>query len=152
MSDPLNVAPRDRPHRLWTFARIARVLAAEQSTCLRKQVACIALNEGLDQILSIGVNGSERKGANICDRPMESGNCGCLHAENNCMLKLKTSEPVILVCTHSPCTTCAKAITIPGNVKKVYFGEKFSRGDEGIEILRRAGIRAAALLPEDEHE
>ena len=145
MANPVEIRERIRPGKLESLMKIARILADDQSTCLRKQVACLAvLHPSLDQIVSIGVNGNERGGPNICDSPMDSGGCGCLHAEQNCLTKLRTGEPVILICTHSPCVMCAKSITIPGNVRAIYYGMAF-RDPRGLEILTAANIEAHIL-------
>lgn len=142
--NPVDLVERVRPSKLETLVKMATLLADQQSTCLRKQVACLAVSEDFDQIYSMGVNGNGRKGPNICDRPMERGNCGCQHAEANCLFKLRTTEPVSLVCTHSPCAMCAKGITVVRNIQSVYCLTKF-RDTTGLEILGRAKIPVAIL-------
>ena len=95
------------------------------STCNRLQVGCVITNAELTQVLAIGYNGNARGLANRCDRADEPGNCGCLHAEMNALLKVDGSIPnKILFTSVSPCVQCAKAI-INSNVGTVFYSSRY---------------------------
>jgi dCMP deaminase len=118
--------------------RFALLLAA-RSTCARAQVGCVITDaEGL-QVLGIGYNGNAATLPNSCDQPNEPGNCGCLHAELNALLKAPGAvKGKVLYTTTAPCVRCAKAI-INGGVAQVYYAQAYRDGG-GLAFLRAAGI------------
>jgi len=114
----------------------ARGLAA-RSTCGRLAVGAVLTDPGRLQVLGIGYNGGARGAPHGCDRP-EPGNCGCLHAEVNALLKAPGLVPKILYVTTAPCAACAKAAVNAGVVKVIY--DRPYRLIDGLEILRAAGV------------
>lgn len=129
-----------RPSFITIFCNLAEELS-KRSTCERRQVGCVVTSEDYTRVMGIGYNGNYQGGPNKCDRPDEGGNCGCIHAEINSLLKVAESSTVskILFVTLSPCVNCAKAIINKGGVKKIYITNKHHRQD-GVMLLRSQGI------------
>ena len=131
-----------------TYGRIymdfARSLA-RRSTCRRAQVGCVVVSADNHRVLAIGYNGNYRGGPNDCDSS-EPGRCGCLHAEDNCLLKMDYNDPArkVLYTTTSPCNYCAKRI-INAGISFVYYGILY-RDRQGLDILNQAGVNAVHLL------
>lgn len=114
-------------------------LLSERSTCSRKKVGCVIVSDDNQRVLSIGYNGSWRGGPNQCDST-EPGNCGCLHAEDNAIVKLDYNDRLrkVLYTTMSPCSACAKRIINAGIGEVVYLEEY--RTKHGIQILFEANV------------
>ena len=74
-----------------------------------------------------------------------------LHAEANAITKLARSENnsdgATLYVTASPCIECSKLI-IQAGIRRVVYAEKY-RLEDGINLLRRAGIEVLYLNPDD---
>ena len=137
-----------RPELEDIFMKLALNLA-ERSTCSRKQVGCVITSPDYSQVYGIGYNGSAKGFPNKCDRETP-GNCGCLHAEDNALLKV--SEPSYVekyaFITLSPCETCAKRIINKGGFKKVFYHEEY-RDKAGLTLLSKAGILPVHLGPKN---
>lgn len=131
----LSVVPSlyERPTRERTFMRMAAALA-DRSTCRRAHVGALVTDaEGL-QVLGIGYNGAPRGLPNGCLRD-EQGNCGCVHAEVNALLKAPgTIQNKVLYTTTAPCERCAAAI-LNGGVAKVIFTNAY-RSTAGLMLLK----------------
>ncbi|HKV43729.1 MAG TPA: cytidine/deoxycytidylate deaminase family protein [bacterium] len=108
-------------------------LAATRSTCLRRQVGAVIVNDRM--VLSTGYNETPRGRPNCgdggCERCRSSAaagtaldTCLCLHAEQNAIIQAAYHGVRIpgatLYCTHQPCLTCAKMIVNAGLVRIVY--------------------------------
>jgi dCMP deaminase len=120
------------------FLRMAETVAL-RSTCSRKQVGCVVTDVNKTTVLAMGYNGAARRLANRCERPEEKGNCGCVHAEANALVKAPYgSTPLVLYCTDSPCQHCAKLI-INSAVVEVRYRRSF-RDEAGLYLLRLADI------------
>lgn len=134
----------DKQHILdQRYLRMARIWA-ENSYCKRRQVGALVVND--HRIISDGYNGTPSGFDNIC----EENNVSLpyvLHAEANAITKLarshNNSEGATLYVTASPCIECAKLI-IQSGIKRVIYGEKY-RLDEGLQLLKRAGIETELL-------
>lgn len=74
-----------------------------------------------------------------------------LHAESNALMKLarSTNSSVggTIYCPHSSCFECSKLIVQSGIVRCVYVYEY--RLTDGIELLKKCGIKVDKLNPED---
>ncbi len=126
-----------------TFEQIYMRLAfdlASRSTCKRLKVGCVIVSCDYSRVYGIGYNGNAAGRANECDSPTP-GNCGCLHAEDNALLKTNGGPEVskIVFVTHQPCSYCAKRMVNKGGIKKVYYSEPY-RLTEGLRILQDADI------------
>lgn len=128
----------ERPSRDETFLRIAYIIQL-RSTCKRRQVgAVITDSEGLT-ILGIGYNGPARGLPNDDCLAEKPGECGCIHAEANALIKsLGTLPDKVLYTTCAPCLTCARLILNAGIARVVYSAGY--RTSLGIDLLRAQGI------------
>src|SRR5436309_321030 len=69
----------------------------------------------------------------------QPGNCLCVHAEQNALIKVRVNDPrKVVFVTGQPCVTCAKLI-INSGASKVYYRSAY-RSDEGLELFKKAGI------------
>lgn len=122
---------------------LARALA-RRSTCARASVGCVVVSSDNHRVLAIGYNGNARGFPNACDST-EPGNCGCIHAEDNCLIKLDyaphTGRRMYITC--SPCKTCAKRIVNAGIDEVIYDTEY--RNTDGIFLLNAAGVLVGQL-------
>ena len=129
--------PVDRIPLYEVYMRMAEELA-KRSTCARLQVGTVVTDQRLENVLAIGYNGNARGLPNACDST-EPGKCGCLHAEQNSLIKAGASTPgKAMFVTVSPCVMCAKMV-VNCNVERVYYRAAY-RDSAGLEVLRRAGI------------
>lgn len=128
-----------RPTMEQVMMDLARSIA-RRSTCARLKVGCVIADAKLTTIYALGYNGNYRGGPNACDRD-EPGNCGCLHAEDNALVKLRTEERgLILFTTVSPCVACAKRIVNQGNIHDVWHFEPHREIHDGAAILADGGV------------
>jgi len=115
-------AKNKRPSWDEYFMKIA-FLVAERSTCKRRNVGAVVVNDR--QILSTGYNGA---GAGLKDclelgclrdeLKIGSGQnqetCRAIHAEQNAVIQAARYgvriEGATIYCTHSPCILCAKIL------------------------------------------
>lgn len=130
-----------RPSREEMFMQVAHVVA-QRSTCLRAQVGCIITNMDGTSIKSMGYNGNARGLPDICD-DITPGACGCLHAEENALLKAPYGEELRLYTTYSPCMACSKRI-LNSSVGVVIYDQAY-RDLSGPEMLIEQGIRVIKL-------
>jgi dCMP deaminase len=133
------------------FDRIWLTLAldlAERSTCSRAKVGCVVVSGDNQRVLALGYNGSWKGGPNACDR-VEPGNCGCVHSEQNALVKLNYDDPAPrkLYTTDSPCETCAKLI-VNARIGSVTYLREY-RKTEGLEILEKAGVALDQMVARD---
>jgi dCMP deaminase len=118
---------------------------ARRSTCKRLQVGCVIVADDFSSVYGIGYNGNARGFPNTCDSE-EPGNCGCLHAEDNALLKTNVGPEIskTVFVSHQPCLYCAKRIINKGGVKRVYYREPY-RNNAGVEALTVSGIEVIFL-------
>ena len=125
------------------YLRMARIWA-KNSYCKRRQVGALVVKD--QRIISDGYNGTPSGFDNVCEENNVSFPY-VLHAEANAITKLarshNNSEGSTLYVTASPCLECAKLI-IQAGIKRVIYGEKY-RLDDGLQLLRRAGIETTYL-------
>lgn len=116
------------------------------STCTRLQVGCVIFPLDFSEVSAIGYNGPAC-GLNHAECNPANDPCGCAHAENNALLHLR--EPMcvgrllVLHVTVPPCVRCAAAIVNSRRIGLVTFDG--SHRLEGVNLLRRAGIRAVPM-------
>lgn len=128
-----------RPTFITVFMELAKSLQ-KRATCSRSKVGCVVVSEDFQRVYGIGYNGNYKGGPNKCDSD-QPGNCGCLHAEDNALLKVSERPSInkVMFVTMSPCIICAKRIINKGGFTKIYFEEKY-RNVDGIQLLRSQGI------------
>lgn len=117
---------------------------AGRSTCIRRKVGCIITNEDKTNILAMGYNGGIKNFANSCESSLP-GQCGCVHAEANALIK---ANGPILYCTTLPCYNCAKLIVNAG-VKQVYYGCEY-RYNKVQGVFGRAGVSLKRISKDGE--
>src|SRR5260370_10334366 len=105
------------------YMRMAEELA-QRSTCARLQVGRVITTSDLTQVLGIGYNGNARGLPNRCDSA-EPGACGCIHSEQNALIKAGAQLPgKVMFVSASPCVMCATMI-INANVGRVYYRQAY---------------------------
>lgn len=117
------------------YANFASIVS-KRSTCLRLKTGAVIVSKDLLRIYSIGYNGTPHNMKHDCSSI--EGQCGCLHAEINALLKKNTPEQSIIFCTHSPCITCAKYI-LQSNICQVYYISEY-RDTQPLDLLSNQGI------------
>lgn len=126
-----------RPSFRDVYMRTALDLA-KRSTCRRLQVGCVIVTPDFRQVLSVGYNGNAHGLPNDCDSP-EPGRCGCLHAEENAIIKCEPDRPKVVLCTHLPCVMCAKRLVQLGGVVSVFYANDYRIRDSE-EIFKSRSI------------
>lgn len=135
-----------------TFKQIYMRLAfdlASRSTCERLNVGAVVVSDDYSRVYGIGYNGNAAGLPNCCETK-EPGNCGCLHAEDNALLKTNggAEVPKILFVTHQPCAYCAKRVVNKGGFIKVFYCHPY-RLERGLEILKESGIETEQIQFEE---
>lgn len=127
--------------RIQVFKRFVEDLAT-LSKCTDKHVAAIIIDKEATQVFSIGVNGGPKGGLDcLCTL---GGKYTCAHAEANALAKCKQDcRGATMICTMSPCVTCATLIVNAG-ITQVYYINKY-KDDMGLQILQQAGIRVECI-------
>jgi dCMP deaminase len=127
----------ERISLLFAFMKMT-ISISQRSTCVRRRVGCIVVKDNLENVYSIGYNGSPSGKENGCKK-LDSGSCGCIHAEINSLKKINFEiEDSILLCTLSPCKNCSKEI-LKYPIKRVIYLEAY-RDLEGVNYLKKKGI------------
>ena len=124
--------------------RMAKVWASN-SYCKRRQVGALLVKDNM--IISDGYNGTPSGFENICEDENGVTKPYVLHAEANAITKVAQSgnsaAGATLYVTASPCMECSKLI-IQSGIKRVVYSEEY-RLDDGIKLLRRAGVEVEKL-------
>ena len=122
---------------------------SENSYCSRRQVGALIVKDKM--IISDGFNGTPSGFENICEDENSVTKPYVLHAEANAISKVaqsgNSSKDATLYVTASPCMECAKLI-IQSGIKRVVYSEKY-RLEDGLELLKRAGIEVMYLNPNE---
>lgn len=116
---------------------------AKRSTCARLQVGAVLTDLRMEQ-LWYGYNGGAKGGANGCKRK-DVGNCGCLHAELNAVIKAPGDIEKMAFLTHAPCEMCATAMVNAHVIELHYLREYRERA--GLLVLENAGVRITPGVP-----
>lgn len=128
----------ERPSFISLYLQFARTLAL-RSTCRRLKVGAVLTTTDFRKVVSLGYNGNARKLANDCDSD-EPGKCGCLHAEENAVIKcdIPAETEKFAFCTHQPCVMCAKRLINMGGLKRLYYIEPYRSPACG--LLSQTGV------------
>lgn len=116
---------------------------ASLSPSTRLQVGAVISSLPMDQIYAFGYNGDELGGSNLSTCFSSDT---FVHAEENCLLKCKTSKPTRMFITHSPCFRCAQKIINAKNIKEVYYLIPY-RDMSGTGLLIQYGIPVYQFRP-----
>ena len=118
---------------------------ARTSYCKRRQVGALIVKDRM--IISDGYNGTPSGFENICEDESGATKPYVLHAEANAITKVaksgNSSSGATLYVTSSPCIECSKLI-IQSGIKRVVYKDEY-RLDDGINLLRRAGVEVVKL-------
>ena len=110
-----------------------------RATCKRAQFSCVVTSEDMTQIYGFGYNGTAKGFSHDDCKFDQPGNCQCVHAEQNALIKVRVNDPrKVVFVTGQPCVTCAKLI-INSGASKVYYRSAY-RSDEGLELFKKAGV------------
>lgn len=144
MSDTTDVTKSSRP----TFEEIYLKLAASlgsRSTCQRLKVGTVITSTDFRKVLAVGYNGNASGLPNRCDRD-ETGNCGCLHSEENAVINCDSPRHIekFVFVTHLPCAQCAKRLINLGNVRKVFYGLDY-RNRSSLDLFSQVDIAVEHL-------
>ena len=133
------------------YMRMATIWA-ENSYCERRKVGALVVKDKM--IISDGYNGTPAGFENICEDDNNVTKPYVLHAEANAITKIarsnNSSDGATLYVTASPCIECAKLI-IQSGIKRVVYSEKY-RLEDGLELLKRAGIEVLYVNPNEENK
>lgn len=113
------------------------------SKCNNRKTAAIITDKDMQQIYSIGINGGPRGSQYqcLCNLP---GKYTCIHAETNAIAKCHTPDASkVMICTLSPCITCASLIVNSG-FSELYYIEEW-KDTTGLQILSEAGIKTTQV-------
>ena len=135
----------------WTSViYVWQVSWAENSYCKRRQVGALIVKDKM--IISDGYNGTPAGFENVCEDDNNVTKPYVLHAEANAITKIacsnNSSDGATMYVTASPCIECSKLI-IQAGIKRVVYSEKY-RLEDGIELLKRAGIEVVYVATSDE--
>ena len=126
------------------YLRMAKIWATN-SYCKRRQVGALIVKDNM--IISDGYNGTPSGFENICEDENGVTKPYVLHAEANAITKVARSgnsaAGATLYVTASPCMECSKLI-IQSGISRVVYADEY-RLDDGIRLLRRAGIEVEKL-------
>ena len=133
------------------YMRMANIWA-ENSYCQRRKVGALIVKDKM--IISDGYNGTPSGFENVCEDEHNTTKPYVLHAEANAITKIarsnNSSNGATLYVTASPCIECSKLI-IQAGIKRVVYSEKY-RLEDGIDLLKRAGIEVIYIPLEEENQ
>ena len=133
------------------YIRMASIWA-ENSYCTRRKVGALIVKH--QRIISDGYNGTPSGFENICEDENNVTKPYVLHAEANAITKIarsnNSSDGATLYVTASTCIECAKLI-IQSGIKRVVYSEKY-RLEDGLELLKRAGIEVVYVNPNEQEK
>lgn len=132
-------------------------LAAKRSTCLRRQVGAVVVQDR--HVIATGYNGAP-SGVPHCtdmgrcyreEHHIPSGErhelCRALHAEQNAIIQAATLaqsiEGATMYITTQPCIICAKMI-INAGIKRIVVKEGYP-DEMAVEMLEEAGLKIVML-------
>ena len=127
-----------RPSMEKVYMDFAKSLAT-RGTCVERQVGVVVTSRDYEQVYSVGYNGNASGRRNTCDHIGWKGSCGCIHAEQNALIKCSVKDKKkVMFMTLSPCPLCAKMMVNSGF--SVVFISEVWKDLSGINILKDAGI------------
>lgn len=133
------------------YLRMA-LIWAENSYCKRRKVGALIVKDNM--IISDGYNGTPSGFENVCEDENGATKAYVLHAEANAITKIAKSgnnaSGSTLYVTAAPCIECSKLI-IQSGIKRVVYSDEY-RLDDGIKVLRRAGIEVEQLDANDDEQ
>lgn len=125
---------------------------ARRSHDPRLHVGAVIVSEDNTSVLALGYNGNAKGLPNEVES-LEPGQSGCIHAEQNALIKLDYNfhKKKHMYLTHSCCRMCAK-LCINAGVSRVVYDQLY-RDPSGLDLLRAGGVEVlqfnnAILMPQ----
>ena len=122
-------------------------LVSRRSTCARRQVGCVLVDEH-KHVLATGYNGVASGKTHCTDKPCPGAKCKpgenldlceAIHAEQNAILQCKDSQKIrTAYITTAPCVTCTKLL-LNTSCKTIVFIESYP--NSGRKIWNRSWIK-----------
>lgn len=128
--------------KIETFMKICTDLS-DLSHDQSYKVATIIITDDFKEICAIGYNGDYAGGPNVRQN-FQKGMSGFLHGEENALFHLgkplNDRSNLILLCTHKPCTMCAKRIVNSG-IKRVLWRDYYAdEANETDNIFQQSDV------------
>lgn len=131
-------------------------LAARRSTCARRAVGCILVNER-GHVLATGYNGVASGLPHCIDSPCKGAGlpsgaglhlCEAIHAEQNALLQCRNINEIHTVyVTASPCVSCMRLL-MNTSVRRIVFSQEYPHA-ESTGLAATVGI-AWVHLPDNQ--
>jgi dCMP deaminase len=133
--------------KIQTYMQVCRDIS-RLSHDSKIQVATIIITDNFKEICSIGYNGDYSGGPNS-RTDMTHGQSNFLHSEENALFHLgkplELRSHLILMCTHKPCSMCAKRIVNSG-IKRVIYDTEYSDSlNQTDQIFEASGVKCFSL-------
>lgn len=133
--------------KLNTYMQICRDLSA-LSHDTKYAVAAIAITDNFSEICGIGYNGDYAGGPNV-RTDFKHGKSGFIHSEANLLTHIgrpyELRKNLIIMCTHMPCTMCAKLIVNSGIRRVVYDADYIDEEGNADAVFGSSGVKCAKL-------
>ena len=127
--------------KLSVFMKMCRELST-LSYDAKYKVSAIIITKDYREVCAIGYNGSYKGGPNERSS-LDHGESGFLHAEENALFHLckpyELRKDLIMLCTHKPCSMCAKRIVNGGIQNVIYDNDYVDKEASTDEIFRISG-------------
>ena len=131
-----------------SFAMAVAHACAERSTCMRRHVGCVLLNDKR-HIIATGYNGvaaglphcNEKHACAGANSPSGTNldDCRAIHAEQNALLQCKNIYEIeTCYTTTAPCITCTKLLLNTSCKRIVYFYD-YPGAEKSAELWKSSG-------------
>lgn len=123
--------------KLATYVNICGQIAS-LSHDEKVKVGSIIITDDFREVCAVGYNGNYSGGPNERDS-LEHGMSGFIHAECNTLLHLgrpfELRKNLLMICTHFPCTMCAKMICNAGINRVVYVNDYYNDSEKTLDVF-----------------
>ena len=120
-------------------------VAMQRSEDPHKKVGACVLGHN-NEVLAVAYNGLA-SGVNVHNsfwKDRDWRRPYIIHAETNCLARIRQGEAKLIACTLLPCSNCAINIIAHG-IKEVFFNEMYTRDDKAVEIFDFYGVKCYQL-------
>lgn len=130
-----------------TYLEIAKLIAKNRSQDKWTKVGCVAVNIN-NECIAVAYNGYKSGYKPPFDDSLEYNrelkNKLMLHAEWNLLSRINKGDVYKVFLTVSPCSVCARLLSIYG-VKEVYYLDEYHREDDFKYIFDEYGVKYERL-------
>ena len=131
-----------------SFAMAVAHACAERSTCMRRHVGCVLLNDKR-HIIATGYNGvaaglphcNEKHACAGANSPSGTNldDCRAIHAEQNALLQCKNIYEIeTCYTTTAPCITCTKLL-LNTSCKRIVYLHDYPDAEKSAELWKSSG-------------